>query len=267
MSFLENLQSLVKFDFDLSKLKNLTVKLINNNTIKDFIHVENKIVIINVQAVPPDKSREVKELIKKSVTEEGQILLQDKSKKLVDEITVFESSGHTLDLVEFFRGKVSASDLEILRASLFVKDVYDRGGQVGDLKRSIIMRHGDRGRNIVNLCTAGYFSSIIKPLYLEMQSQSDFTIEKFLSTYNTIIMNYPFAIFVSNTTTLAELESEVEKKMAINKQYGINNLNLHGIGEDNIDKITAILEKFKEKFTHRPTFDSERRYIMVTIWF
>lgn len=267
MNFLENLQSLVKFNFDLSKLKNFSVKLVSDISIKELIHIENKTVIVNVNEVPKEKIPQVNALIKKFVIEEGQVLLEDKAKNLVDEITIFEKASHSLDLVDFFRGKLSSSDLEILRASLFVKDVYDKDGQVGDLKRSIIIKHGDRGRNIVNLCTAGYFHSIIKPLYLEMEKQSDFTIGKFLSTYNTIIMNYPFAIFVSNTTSFVSLEEEVKKKMERNKQYGIDNLNLHGIGEENMDKITAIIEKFKDKFTHRPTIDSERKYIMVTIWF
>lgn len=267
MNFLENLKSLLRINIDLSKLKNFTVKLINNNSIQGLIHIENKTVFVNVNAVDKNDIPQVQALIKKAVSEEGLILIEDKSKQLVDEITIFEKTSHSLDLVEFFKGKLSSVDLEILRASLFVKDVYDKGGQVGDLKRSIIIRHGDRGRNIVNLCTAGYFHSIIKPLYLEMVSQADFTSEKFLGTYNTIIMNYPFAIFVSSSTSIASLEAEVERKMEINKKYGINNLNLHGIGEDNIEKITHIIEKFKAKFTHRPTYESERRYMMVTIWF
>jgi len=64
-----------------------------------------------------------------------------------------------------------------------------------------------------------------------------------------------------------ELINEIEKHMEFNKKYGINHLNLHGIGLTNILKIQDALIKIKDKLSSAPEIDSTSKYITVTIFF
>ena len=265
MSFLDSLKSIFNIDIDLSNLSSIHIFSDNNN--KQVTNIDNRRIEINIVNVTTKNIPRLEKAIKNAVKNEDKLLIEDKASIVLFDISKVQKTKENIDLVAFFRGKISNVDLEILRASLYVKSVYDRGGQVGDLKRDIILRFGDRGRNIVNLCTAGYFTSVIKPLYEEIVKQPDFTPAWFLETFDTIVNKSPFAIFVSSPMTKEQLLEEVTSKMNVSKMYGINYLNIHGIGEHNVLKIEYVLGKIKDSFTSTPDFESGRKYLTVTIYF
>ncbi len=268
MSILDNLKSV--FNIDLSSLKsiNINIHLFSGNKTSKSVEIIDNQANINIDAVKAVDIPKLQKAILDAVKVDDDLLIEEQANKRLLDISDVERYDDGTSLIEFFRGKISNSDLEILRASLYIKTVYERGERIGELKDNVIQKHGDRGRNIVNLCTAGYFTSIIKPLYCEMVVDPNFTPNLFLEAFNTIVNQSPFAIFVSSQMILEALLKEVESKMKLNKQYGIDHLNIHGIGETNVSKIELLLGKLKDKFSRNPdTESSGRRYITVTIYF
>jgi hypothetical protein len=108
------------------------------------------------------------------------------------------------------------------------------------LKDQIIQKHGDKGRNIANLCTAKYLEDFLIPLHSSlMQEYKDDRLanEAFIEKYKPIVMELPFTIFVGFPMSV----EEIRKQIATKKQYGIKFVNIHGIGENNIKKIKDVI--------------------------
>lgn len=266
MSFLDSLKNLIGIKIDLSKLKSFSIHLLSDNTIHKTVIIDKKTININVSTLNQKDMPAIKKLIRQAISE-NKLLIEEKANTRLQDIAKTKNNPDSTSLLEFFKGKISNNDLEILRASLYVKTVYGRGDQVGELKDDIITRYGARGRNIVNLCTAGYFSSLIKPLFEDMVDQQGFKPSWYLEVFDTIIDQSPVAVFVSSSTTKDQLLSEVEARIRINKRYGIHYLNIHGISEQNVEKIEFVLGRLKNNFTNPPDIDSGKRYIIVTIYF
>lgn len=263
--FLKRLSSIIKIKIDPSKLKE--IHLFSDNKSSKNTYYDNRVFNINISALDSKKSSQLQQSLRDGVEKEGVLLLEERAKKVLDDFRAVDKKGEHQALLEYFKGKIPTSDLEILRAALYIKTVFERREKVWELKQQVIERHGNRGRNIINLCTAGYFISLIKPLYETMSTQSDFTLQKFLDRYDVIVTQYPFAVFVSSRMSEDELKVGVEKKMETNKKYGIRHLNIHGIGEENVFKIQKLLRELEDKFSSMPEINSGRGFINVKIWF
>ena len=127
--------------------------------------------------------------------------------------------------------------------------MHERGEDITKLKSDIVNKYGGRGRNICNLYSAGYFDSQIKPLYEEMITQPDFSPKDFEEAYERIVTESPYAVFISASMTNPEAEKEVRERMVIAKKYGIKYLNIHGIGQANVNKITHVLENLRSELS------------------
>ena len=119
---------------------------------------------------------------------------------------------------------------------------FEKGVSISDLKRDIIMRFGDRGRNISNLCSAGYFEEFLIPLY-----NSDK--ENFERIYEDLIANSMLAVFVNSGMDADDIPKELERKILISKKYGFKFIHVHGIGKKNISTIKEFINsKRKDLF-------------------
>lgn len=265
MGFLDKLSSIFKIEVKSPKLT--TIHFCSDNKLQKIEYYDQRKVIINIQKLDQKETAKLQKTISEAVTKEGSLLLEEGAKKILDDYSVASNQDKNKKILEFFKGKIPPTDLVILRASLYIRDVFNRGNSVENLKNGITQRYGVRGCNITNLCSAGYFESLIKPLYEEMFIQPTFSSEKFLSRYEVIVTQLPFAVFVNRNMSVTALEKEVRAKMVMNKKYGIKHLNIHGIGENNVEKIQDLLKKLKDQFTSIPEIDSERNFITVKISF
>jgi hypothetical protein len=265
MSLLDKLKGIISISVDVSNLKD--IHFFSDNTKKEIYNIDNRTININVNNISAKDIPQVQEAIRQAVNDQSDVLLEDKAKLLVEDIGREENNKNNQDLITFFQGKLPQNDVDLLRASLYVKSVYDKDLPIGDLKNNVINKYGDRGRHFVNLCTAGYFSSIFKPLYLEMEKDKEFSKEAYLKIFNKLMDQSPFAIFVYNQITPDELEKSVREKIKVNKKYGINYLNIHGIGESNINKIEKLLIKIRQELKEIPDVESSRNYIIITLYF
>lgn len=263
MSFLDNLSSLIKID--VSSLKNIILKINIGSNNKKIIN-NGKIVVVNVNKFDNKGQELIKEILRGEV-EEGKLLLEEDSSKLIEEVKAIESKGDNKSILKFFEGKIPASDQEILRASFIIKEIYEMHSPVSNLRDDILQRYGKRGINISNLCTAGYFSTLIKPLYEEMSRLPNFSIDKFRERYNVIVEQYTFAVFVSNRMLPAETKQKILEKIELNKKYGIRQLNIHGIGKSNVIKIQEVLYEIRTNINWPAEIDSGNSFINVKITF
>lgn len=261
MSLLDKLSTIVKFD--LRRLKN--IHLFSDNQTKTYI--DKRTIHINISQLGASDNAQVQKIVRDLVEKENTLLIEDEAKKRIEDISSVEKKGDNNEVLKYFKGKVPPTDVEILRAALYIKSVYERGESVRELKWDVIQKYGERGKNIVNLCSAGYFISIIKPLYEEMSRQDGFTQDAFHSTYEKIVTQYTFAVFVNAMMTPTKLKEEVVNKIEINKKYGIKHLNIHGIGSENVSKILELLNELRNTFTQNPEIESGRGFINVKIWF
>lgn len=157
----------------------------------------------------------------------------------------FASQPEYKDLIEYFIDKLPGEDILILKASLYLKWVLSQNMKTDRLKQDIVERYGVRGKNISNLCSAGYFETVIKVLYEEMKRDPGFTMEKFLRVYEEIIIHYPFAVFIHRHMNAKAVETLIKKKVEDMEKYGIFTLNIHGIGKSNVKRIKKAIRELK----------------------
>lgn len=257
----------------LPKLEKATFKFLNKSHIHiSLINIDNR-KILNfkgksiLQWNNLDKKEQV-ELVKDIpiAFEKQKIPVLDAEKEqLAVDISKQINTAQVNDVISYFEGKIPNEDLYVLRAAIYIKGQFDKGCDVESLKNSVVSTHGKRGRNICNLYSAGYFETWIKPLYENLASMEDFTKEKFLEAYNLVVEHFPFAIFVHRGMAVSEIENEVERKIAESQKYGIETLNIHGIGSDNILNITEVVKKIKKKYKFEIKIEEKSGLFVVKI--
>lgn len=270
MSLLEKLLDLLGIKLlEVKRVKDFKPHILSDNSLSKFINVDksSKTVILNVAVLPPEERAQVFSTAAEFVNEGEYIVMESKAEELLEEIVLEEGRPENLKLINFYKPKISAHDLEILRASLFVKEVHDDGGHVMQLKQDIITKYGERGKNIVNLCTAGYFTTLIKTLFEELEQEPNFKPSMYQDIFDLIVSQFPFAIFINSAQTKEQVLDQIKRKIEINKKYGIHYLIIHGMTEQNIEKIGEALHELREIFTRNPDTESGKRYIIVTIYF
>lgn len=264
MKILDKLRSIAKID--LSGLKNFKIHILNNNSSKTTIIKNSKINIVQVNIGELNKTalKELEQVINEVVNKDSGLVIEDNSQKLLQDFQTIDSKTHTQKEIEYFTGRIPQKDIEILRASIYLKSVADKGDSVHELKADIIARFGERGKNICNLYSAGYFDSQIKPLYEEVGS---FDLLKFHQVYEQIVTESPYAVFIHSGMSDKEVSNVVKNKMEISKKYGIKYLNIHGIGKENVDKITILIKELTPELTSLPEITSGDKFIAVKIRF
>ncbi len=263
MGFLDKLSTLLKVD--ISKLK--TIKLFSDNK---KVEINVNFTGINPSLLTSKQQDELKKLLNDVVQIEDTVLIEEESNKLLEDFTKSDSEKRNKKILAFLRNKIPPEDVKALRASLYLRKLHEERTNrelIAKVKSDIIQKYGERGGNIANLCTAGYFESTIIPLYETMAKEAGFKQEKFITRYDAIVLQVPFAVFVSGQHTEASLKSEVLSKIETNKKYGIHKLNIHAIGIRNSSKIKKVIKEIEEHFTKTPELESGSGYYIITIWF
>lgn len=266
MELLNKLQKVTGVDFSgLKKFKNKITLILKINSDNKKVEINGPVIILPINGV--SNKEQLQTILRETIGLEHIPILQEETQKLVEDFKQIDSGEESQEVVAFFKGKIPANDIEALRQSVYVKAVKDRGGDIEKLKLDIINRYGTRGRNICNLYSAGYFKSQIRPLYEEMVQQPDFSPADFEVIYNRIVNESPYAVFISREMTNESAEKEVRSRIEIDKNYGIRYLNIHGIGEDNVDKIIYILDKLRSEFSFPEEVKRQGNVITVKIQF
>jgi hypothetical protein len=160
---------------------------------------------------------------------------------LLDRLYQYNDAGKDDEILIYFKDKLSLSDYYALRDSLFLRSEFMDRRDVSILKQNIRERYGERGCNISNLCTAGYFESLFKPLF------ENFTKRQFEEIYELVVDKGVYTLFVNAFMTIGEIKIEITDKIELAKKYGIKQLHVHGIGVKNSKNIGKCIEQLSDE--------------------
>ncbi len=242
----------------------VTIAFLSGNKFIDFRpeKKEQKIVIDLSRAESQAQIDKVKE-IAKDLREDGQLFLESEPKKTLEDIE--SSVEQHRQVLSFFKGRLLPEDYKILKLAAYLKSRFDRRLPIDELLQQVYARYGQRGKNICNLYSSGYFENSFIPFYEKMQQSSNFSFTNFQSSFDMLVTDCPFATFVSKRTTKAELAAEIRMKLEKNRRYGITELNIHGISLENIEKIRSVLPVFESDPLLKISHDESNGFIRVHI--
>ena len=182
----EKLKELVKIcgiNINLNLFNKINVTRDSGNTNKAYHHDEDKKeLILNYDRVSPEAKRFLDEL-QKAEFEKGGIYDSETKRELDSLYNYKKSSDDDNRILAFFKPVIPKEDYQALEVSLYLKKNFGeyKSENVKKIKDDIRRRFGDRGNNISNLCTAGYFHDFFRKLY---ESSSK---EKFKELYEVIV--------------------------------------------------------------------------------
>ncbi|MDD2680266.1 MAG: hypothetical protein PHO03_05675 [Candidatus Omnitrophica bacterium] len=208
-----------------------------------------------------------KEILSLDLLEEERILLQDKCKDTIEEFRSQEKLAETQERLRFLDKKIPLEDLNIWRAALYLRHCYTTKGlkqKVGAIKYQIMQKFGDKGRNIANLCTAGYLEEWLMPAYEKLKetlADEDLAKLEFGKIYSNLVNQLPFTIFVSHVMSRDELKKEILRR----KEFGIAFVNIHAIGDINVLKVKAVTVEIEKEREHCD--EVKKHHIFVRIYF
>lgn len=244
MSLLDKLKALFNFEWK-APLININITNNSNNqekSEKEYEKNEEKGNLdIYLDNLEDTKKKKLKEIVKEHV-QEGNKFLEKNSSLLFKELCEFQKSkDNDKKVLDFFKNVLSEEDIEALECSLFLRREFNKRKDVGYMKQDIRTRFGDRGNNIANLCTAGYFEKFFIPLYNSSK-------EDFYKIYELAVSKSVLALFVHSQMSEDEIAEDIKSKLEISQKYGLKFFHIHGIGEQNIKTIKKCIEQNKEIF-------------------
>jgi len=257
MGWLDKFKALFNIELN-APLVNITKNSGNKTKVdKEYLYDEESGKLdIFLDNLPEDKRKKLDTILKENV-EEGNKFLEKESSNLLKDLCNFQQTkGEDKKVLDFFENIIPEEDLEALESSLYLRKKFSEKKDVRQLKGDIRTRFGDRGNNIANLCTAGYFENFLMPLY--NSSQIDFD-----KIYEIIVSKSAVAIFVHSQMKEEEITKEIKRRLEISKRYGIKFLHIHGIGEHNIRTIKKCINENKELFNFYNKDIFEKEGIMI----
>jgi hypothetical protein len=212
-----------------------------------------------LKLLPPDQQKEFVRLFLDAQRENNVPLVDKEYQERVDDIAIKQNTSSEITILSYFKDKIPPDDFDALRSSLYLRDRFKEGAgweEISRLKMGIIKVYSRRGRNISDLCSAGYFDTLIRKIYEDTIS-SGYSKEEFLLVYNIIIEEGILAVFVSEGMTEKQIEFEIEGKIRRNKEYGLHFLYVHGIGSENLRKIRNVTYNLKDQYRSSMKFYSK----------
>ncbi|MCG2781997.1 MAG: hypothetical protein L6243_00245 [Candidatus Altiarchaeales archaeon] len=244
MGALDRLKGLFNIDIN-SPIINVVYKKNSDNTTNSHNEVEynkseRKLDVI-LDNISPEKNEKLKPIIGELINEDHKLLEEETADSLRGLIEYNENPGEDTQIKKFFKDILQPLDYEALESALYLRKKFAEGNDVSKAKRDLRERFGDRGGNIANLCTGGYFEDFLKPLY---NSSPD----KFKQLYESIVGKSIIAIFVHKNMDEDEIAYQLSTKITACKKYGIDFLHIRGIGQSNVQKIKEFIEEHKDEF-------------------
>jgi hypothetical protein len=273
----------VNIKFDFSKKTTINIGSINissdelqqaqlhldRSTEKEAIEydAENKKLRVNLARANKKIKQEIYPLLRAALHEDDITYLENETTAELEDFRVKESNANFRGIIEYLQKIIPLKDIPIWRAALYIRQCSEDYKQtknleqkklilrnISILKGEIRNRFGKKGSNIANLCSANYISEWIQPLYEEIKASPTITneqagIQMFQWIYRIVVEELRYTIFVSSQDTVGYIFQQIELKL----QYGLNFLNIHGIGYRNIRIIEEVAKKIendsKSKYT------------------
>lgn len=213
------------------------------------IEKDGERISLNVDKLDDKQQEELRRIYRAYYEEEGE-LLKDNLLEYSSQLDTYKEENPDKETLAFFRDKLPSPDLEILKISLFMRARFNLNENVSKIKEDIIKRFGDRGGNIANLCTAGYFENFINPLWtiihqsIKEKRNAD---EKFNEIYELIVRNGLLAVFVHHFMSDDKLSNLIQRRLDESKRYGFgvisDKLYIHALSNANVKTVKKWIQK------------------------
>lgn len=216
----------------------------NNKKIDIHIHIDSDNQLQDMER------NEATDLLSKLFLKFGEKFIGSsiESNKNIQIINSYAKSSNDRELRKFVREKLPIKDRSIWFSALILKNLNEKKEfiEVSRIKKEMISSYYGRGGNIANLCNAGYLESHIMSLYDELvEKRHDLNL--FNRIYETIVVEFPFAVFVCRDNSEKEVYKIIVGKIDVVRKYGWKKVSVHGIGKSNVQKILDVLGKIKEE--------------------
>lgn len=244
----------------LEKYKNYSIRLVAGGTInkKFYVVKGSKDIYINIDFLSDSEKDYLKKYLFEKFNSDTVYFIRDEKLPLLERLYRYISNdSEDRDLLIFFKGKISDFDLAALELSLFIRREFFYKHNLNDLLNDIYVKYGVRGKLIANLCTAGYFDQLLKPLY----ENSAPTHDQFYEMYNHLLDGNVYALFVNNKMNKNQIKTEIIRRIELGRKYGLKQIHVHGIGRTNINKIKSVLNKtFLKQYTLLLNVKEDKEY-------
>ncbi len=235
------------------------IKIENHQDNRKYVYVDkSKNLIVNPKEAPGGKFNE----FVNAVVEDKNSLVEENAQKQYKELAEVEERKDNQEVIKFYEKKIPSEDVLILRAALYINEKHKKGENIDGMKHSISIKYGKRGRNIVNLCSAGYFHQMIRDLYIHLEEVG---MEKeFSFYYENIVTELDFAVFVHRNMNISEINSEIKHRI----KNSIDFLDIHALGEENVRKVKEsidMLQKKNELTSYAVSTEEKVEYILVKL--
>jgi hypothetical protein len=258
MKLLDNLKGLLNIEPGAisATLKNIRflnnssfikIEIEKNTTINGPIYIDKdkQVLNINYDALPiNEKTKSLESLLD---AESGTLIAFGDVFEKVNDVRKYLAEPESQELT-YFRDKLIGEPYQILTRAMYIKKKFLEGNtaEVSKLKSELIAVYGEKAGVISNLCSANYFETFLKAKYEEMSKLPDFKREDFQQEFERLIRDFPVAVFVNASMSTEKVKEIIQSKIHLIKESKLNYLNIHGIGDENIRTIVALVEDIEK---------------------
>ena len=251
------IESILHVDISTIRLNSPNVKVkakssivIIKNPEKDLLNFDKngERVNINIDKLEKEQLEALGEIIKEYF-EEDKELFKENLLEYAGELDDYKEENPDKEILSYFKDKLTKEDFEILRISLFLRSRYRLKENVSKIKEDIVKKFGDRGKNIANLCSSGYFENFIKPLWEaihESIEDKENAGKEFYQIFELIVKNGLLAVFVHHHMTVDKLSSLIAKRIEESTRYGFamvsEQLYIHALSKTNVKTVNDWIE-------------------------
>lgn len=217
-----------------AKNKNGT-QYINNST-------TNYVFNFNEAKTDQEKTEFITEL--KEAFARGEVqFIAEKSEKDLTGYNDFETAHpRERQLLAFLQTKIPKEDFYLVKTGLYIKELQKTDREKALKLKERASARSRRAKNIINLATAGYFESYIRPI-LEKEEDNN----EALAEYEEIAEHSPEIIFVHNGMTDEKILSEITEKIARKNKYHleVNKIIVNALGKsaERLDELSPTIEE------------------------
>lgn len=210
-----------------SRIKIIDKSVHNDNS------VHNHLTIIQVSGQLPQGSvpEELAPLVRAYEDKEIAYVASEQQNE-ISGVLAFEQDPHIVSVLKFFNGKLTGRDYALLRTGLYLKYLRKNNPEEARKQWELIKSNNtNRDRRVINLAGADYFNTYFRPLYKELDKESD-SLSNFRKQFENIIDDMHFVVFVGSDMSVSEIVNDVNEKTLKNIRYGVKDeiIYIHAAG-------------------------------------
>lgn len=172
-------------------------------------------------------------------------VLRDRSAQDISGYNEFAKSASFQATINFFESRIDPGDLLALRTGLYIQYLNSHNCIDEAIRiRDTAARNSHRSRNILNLASAGYFETYIRPIFENNDPETA------ANEYADIVRYMPETIFINNKMIPDDIVLEIEAKIAEKAQYHlrVSKIIANGIGQQCIQTIYEAESILRRKY-------------------